>query len=193
MDAAYELFAEEGIHATSIEAIAEAAGFTRGAFYSNFESKNELFFALANREWDQRLTLLREVIDRFSGTATELGEQVAALLLDVFNVVPEGRRWALIYREFELLALRDPEIAPQFRAHQQEFHAQLTEVLTFAAERFKVRFTLDPSRIAVLLELWHDHVIRSTMLADPQATEVAVRDELVVSIPPLVELFTRGM
>lgn len=193
MDAAYELFAEEGIHATSIEAITEAAGFTRGAFYSNFESKNELFFALADREWDQRLTLLREVIDRFSGTTADLGEQITELLLDVFDVVPEGRRWALIYREFELLALRDPQIAPQFLAHQQEFHGQLTEVLTFAAERFGVSFTLDPARIAVLLELWHDHAIRSTMLADPQATESAVRDELLRSLPPLLELFTRGL
>lgn len=192
MDAAYQLFAEEGIHATSIEAITEAAGFTRGAFYSNFESKEGLFFALADREWGQRLTLLREVIDEFSGTAAELGEQITELLLAVFSVVPDDRTWALIYREFELLALRDPQIAPQFLAHQHQFHHQLTEVLTFAAERFSVTFTLDASRIAVLLALWHEHVMRSAMLADPRGAESTARDELVRSIPPLLELFTRG-
>src|SRR5699024_5681061 len=52
MDAAYDLFANHGVTATSIDAIAEEAGFTRGAFYSNFESKTELFFAMATRRWD---------------------------------------------------------------------------------------------------------------------------------------------
>ena len=42
---AREVFAHRGFHAASLEEIAEAAGFTRGAVYSNFENKEELFFA----------------------------------------------------------------------------------------------------------------------------------------------------
>jgi AcrR family transcriptional regulator len=46
LDAAGEVFVERGLHGTSVEAIAERAGYTRGAFYSNFSSKHELFAAL---------------------------------------------------------------------------------------------------------------------------------------------------
>src|SRR5699024_8582242 len=106
---------------------AEAAGFTRGAFYSNFESKHELFFALADRERSIRLGIVRTVIEEFtdfdaSGT---LDQQVSALLVRIFTALPDDRRWELISREFEPLALRDPDIAPQYLAHKQEFQAQL--------------------------------------------------------------------
>ena len=50
LDAAFEIFADKGVHASSVEMITEAAGFTRGAFYSNFSTKEELFFALMERE-----------------------------------------------------------------------------------------------------------------------------------------------
>ena len=49
LDAAAQVFAEEGLDAASVEAICERAGFTRGAFYSNFETKDELFLELAGR------------------------------------------------------------------------------------------------------------------------------------------------
>ena len=39
LDAAFEVFAEQGVHASTVEQIAERAGFTRGAFYSNFTTK----------------------------------------------------------------------------------------------------------------------------------------------------------
>ena len=46
---ARDVFAKRGFHAASLEEIAEAAGFTRGAVYSNFENKEELFFAVLDR------------------------------------------------------------------------------------------------------------------------------------------------
>jgi AcrR family transcriptional regulator len=49
MAAASEVFAESGFDGASVEAICERAGFTRGAFYSNFASKEELFFGLVQQ------------------------------------------------------------------------------------------------------------------------------------------------
>ena len=49
MDAAAIEFATSGLDGTSVEAICERAGYTRGAFYSNFETKDELFLQLAGR------------------------------------------------------------------------------------------------------------------------------------------------
>ncbi len=193
MDAAYELFADEGVHATSIEAVAEAAGFTRGAFYSNFESKNELFFALADREWSIRLGIVRTVIAEFtdfeaSGT---LEQQVSALLVRIFTALPDDRRWELISREFELLALRDPDIAPQYLAHKQEFQAQLADVLMTAARTFSVEFTLAPSDATTFLTLMHEHAIEEAMLSHTDDVQGATRDEMLRILPTLVSHFTR--
>src|SRR5215471_21199177 len=59
-EAAARVFEEQGINAASIETIAAAAGFTRGAFYSNFDSKEELIFAMLE---DQVERLIRRHLD----------------------------------------------------------------------------------------------------------------------------------
>ncbi|HLS02954.1 MAG TPA: TetR/AcrR family transcriptional regulator [Beutenbergiaceae bacterium] len=193
MNAAYKLFAEDGIHATSIEAIAEAAGFTRGAFYSNFESKTELFFALAQREWNTRLQIVRSVVERFasSPTAESLQQRVASLLVEAFTALPDDRTWALVYREFELLALRDPAIARQYVAHEKEFQAQLRRVLEDAAEFFNVEFSLEAGDVARVVALIHQSAVQAAMLSGATDVPGATRDELLRTLPPLLNVLTR--
>src|SRR6185437_16096960 len=53
LDAAQKLIAKKGLNATSVEDIAEAAGYTRGAFYSNFSSKGDLFIELLRRDHEK--------------------------------------------------------------------------------------------------------------------------------------------
>jgi AcrR family transcriptional regulator len=50
LESAFAVFTRDGIEAASIEEVAEAAGYSRGAFYSNFESKDDLLCALLDRE-----------------------------------------------------------------------------------------------------------------------------------------------
>ena len=59
LDAAAQVFAEVGLDAASVEAICERAGFTRGAFYSNFETKDELFLELAGNVARERVQAVR--------------------------------------------------------------------------------------------------------------------------------------
>ncbi|QLQ17106.1 MAG: helix-turn-helix transcriptional regulator [Micropruina sp.] len=60
MDAAIVLFAEKGVLAASVEEICEQAGFTRGAFYSNFESKDDLCVAVMHRQGQDSLRATQE-------------------------------------------------------------------------------------------------------------------------------------
>jgi AcrR family transcriptional regulator len=55
VDAAERLFTTNGFHATSIDAVADAAGYTKGAVYSNFASKEDLFFGVYERRVDRRV------------------------------------------------------------------------------------------------------------------------------------------
>src|SRR5205807_10231391 len=71
IDAAADVFARRGFHAASLEEIAEAAGFTRGAIYKNFENKEELFFAVIERRIDAQLSRFREVLREDRAAATD--------------------------------------------------------------------------------------------------------------------------
>jgi AcrR family transcriptional regulator len=60
--AAATVFARNGYHATSVDMVAEAAGYTKGAVYSNFASKEELFLALIDEHLDQAVDTLEEIV-----------------------------------------------------------------------------------------------------------------------------------
>src|SRR3954469_20501848 len=82
LDAAAEVFAEVGLDAASVEAVCERAGFTRGAFYSNFESKDELFLELSAR-------VARERVDAVKARVAELesGGGFTRNATDAFQIV----------------------------------------------------------------------------------------------------------
>src|SRR5689334_20966368 len=117
LDAALQVFAAKGWGQVRIEEICDAAGYTRGAFYSNFGSLEELFFAL----YDERAELIAaQVADALAApdpdTATGpsiqavIGRTAATLLLD--------RDWLLIKTDFLLHAARNPEVAGRLAEHR---------------------------------------------------------------------------
>lgn len=80
IDAGAEVFVERGFQGASVEAIAERAGFTRGAFYSNFETKEELFAELVQQRISRHYRGLVERGSRPDGLSLrEAGEQLAAM------------------------------------------------------------------------------------------------------------------
>jgi AcrR family transcriptional regulator len=154
LDAAYEVFAEQGVHAASVEQVCERAGFTRGAFYSNFTSKEELFFALMEREHGLRLTSLDERVDTLLPTldlSGELDEHVIGDLVLEFLVGPfDNRTWTLVSSEFLLLAMRDPAVAADYLAYQERFESALVPIVQRAIDSAGREFVLD-ARAAVRL------------------------------------------
>lgn len=108
LDAAAGVFARDGFHAASLEEICELAGYTRGAFYSNFESKDDLFLALIRRQNDaEAATIAEQLAAGRSPLEVALGDQSS----------PEERRQADLVRfEFLLYAARRPELADRLRS-----------------------------------------------------------------------------
>src|SRR5260370_30647678 len=68
-EAAARVFEEQGIGGASIEGIAAAAGFTRGAFYSNFKSKDELIIAMLEDHVEQSIRRNLDLLDRHKNLA----------------------------------------------------------------------------------------------------------------------------
>lgn len=126
LDAAAGTFARHGFHGASVDLIAEAAGYTKGAVYSNFRSKEELFLELLDRQLDATVDILAALVDEVP--PEERAEALAARAADL--EVLEGD-WFLLEAEFLLYAARnpDPSVRERVAARQRQTRARITELI----------------------------------------------------------------
>jgi AcrR family transcriptional regulator len=110
--AAAKLFARKGYDAASLEDIAEAAGFSKGAVYSNFASKAELFVALVTENVEARLALVASAI----GDDGDVAEAAGAAMAEALVRDPD---WHCLFLEFCLAARRSPPVARLLRDHRR--------------------------------------------------------------------------
>nr|WP_315183011.1 TetR family transcriptional regulator [uncultured Albidiferax sp.] len=112
--AALTEFALRGVAGTSAERIAEAAGFTRGAFYANFTNKESLLLDL------MRSKMVNESPHwvRLADESTDVEDALRAMDLRAAQFDPDGL-WALISIEIYLCALRDPVLAEEYRSYHE--------------------------------------------------------------------------
>jgi AcrR family transcriptional regulator len=94
LDAAERVFLRTGLQGSSVEAIAAEAGFTRGAFYSNFESKDELFVELLHTRVYERYTRLAKESEEQPGTPRERLRWAVERVRDV----QKGREGGWLFR-----------------------------------------------------------------------------------------------
>lgn len=115
LDAAAAVFASRGFHGASVDQVAEAAGYTKGAVYSNFTSKAELFLALLDRQLDRTVATLETIVADVApeNRAARLGADHGRL------PVLEGE-WFLLEAEFLLYAARDGDEAVRQRVAERQ-------------------------------------------------------------------------
>jgi AcrR family transcriptional regulator len=123
LTAAEACFVTRGFHASSVDQVAERAGYTKGAVYSNFAAKEDLFFAVYERRVDQALT---EVVPGLC----QAGAERAFDWLATTTIERRGRDdgWLAVFFEFWAHVLRHPELRDRFAA----IHARLLEPLADA-------------------------------------------------------------
>lgn len=187
LDAALEVFAEQGVHAAPIEVIAERAGFSRGAFYSNFESKFELFFALAQREHDLRLERLRGLVESLPSGFTFPGdaEEIAGLVERFLEVDAGGETWVLVLGEFRMLALRDRDAAAQFLEFGRSIDEELGSLLASIVGGLGMEFTVEPAEFARLASVVYEAGVQESIMSG-EPSHLARH-----SLAKLVQSFTR--
>lgn len=125
--AASTVFAERGFAGATMQQVAAAAGFTTGALYSNFASKDDLFFELFDREVTGRIAAVRAILGRADitvineATALAAGEQLTVAM-------QQNREWQLLFTEFWLRAARDDLLRERWVEKRRDYHQQLTEL-----------------------------------------------------------------
>lgn len=195
LDAALEVLAREGLDGASVEAVCEAAGFTRGAFYSNFESKTDLFLAVIERERRERLAHVRTAVRDLDvpGERGGLGaEEVTRLVELVLAPEHSERDWyvASIEMQFELLALRQPEIAPRFLELQDQLMDELTAVLEDVVEAFGQRFVINAHDATALIMAGYERSAKLAFLRGVRDHATEVRRLLAGWLPAVVARLT---
>ncbi|MEU3663943.1 TetR/AcrR family transcriptional regulator [Streptomyces sp. NPDC032940] len=130
LDAAFAVFAAKGFGRVPIEEVCEAAGYSRGAFYSNFASLDELFFAL----YRERAELIADqVSDALALDGPDL--DVRAAVERVTEVLLLDRDWLLVKTDFLVHAARDPEVARTLLEHRARLRRAIADRLARAHAR----------------------------------------------------------
>jgi AcrR family transcriptional regulator len=146
LTAAETCFVTRGFHATSVDEVAERAGYTKGAVYSNFASKEDLFFGVYQRRVDHVLT---EVVPG-------LREVEPARAFDWFATGTFQRRdsddgWLAVFFEFWAHVLRHPELRARFAACHARFLEPLTDGVQHLAEEHGRALPSDVTPFQVVL------------------------------------------
>ncbi len=164
-EAAARVFEEQGIGGASIEAIAAAAGFTRGAFYSNFTSKDELIIAMLEDHVEQSIRRNLDLLARHESIADFIE---ALKTMDRSRQDPLGRS-PLLHMEMILFVARAerrrPELAKRLRARRQ----LITDIVETTLKKNGRNPSLNPTWTGAILLALEDG-FRLHRLIDPETT-----------------------
>jgi AcrR family transcriptional regulator len=165
LDAALDAFAEQGFGHCSVEGVCERAGFTRGAFYSNFVSLDELFLAM----WEERSAALRADVEATLQVLPEVST-VRDVVEHVALAVPVDDTWYRVSAEFSAHALRQPDLRHVVAAREDAIVATLIEPMVTLLARAG-RVTPDPRKLCQALVAVHDGTAMQCLL-DPDNPQV---------------------
>ncbi|MEC5405499.1 TetR/AcrR family transcriptional regulator [Paraburkholderia sp. MPAMCS5] len=144
LDSAQAIFMKKGFVAASVEDIAGAAGYTRGAFYSNFRSKNELLLELLRRDHETMQAGLRAI---FENAASR--EEMEARVMLYYSTLHRENKCFLLWVEAKLLAVRDGRFRLRFNAFLHEKLKQLAAYIREFSSRVGTPLLLEPEMLAM--------------------------------------------
>jgi AcrR family transcriptional regulator len=164
LDAAEEVFAEKGFTAATLDDIAHAAGYTKGAIYKHFTAKEELFLAVSDRYW-------RRYFDNFAqvmSSARQIGERELEEIAKRWRQlsIDRGAEHAALGHEFTLYLLRNPEARDRVAAKRSEVVEALAKFIVEGIEPLGGALRIPALTFAQLLVATSDAVVLGSQLDD---------------------------
>jgi AcrR family transcriptional regulator len=144
LDAAEKLIARKGLDAASVENIAAAAGYSRGAFYSNFKSKDDLFIELLRRDHEQSM------VDLNALRTSELPvDQVQSRARDIYGQMFRNNDCFMNWTEARMMAARDTRFRAKLEALMAEKSLQIAAFIQYFYDRVGVAPPMPPEKMAM--------------------------------------------
>ena len=146
LEAAEKVFARRGMEHASIDEVAEEAGFTKGAFYANFENKEELFLAMLDRNFAHHA----ERIDRTMATGREPEEQAREGGTDFIREIAADPEWERLFFEFAAYAGRNEAFRGELVARYRGLRDRMAELYERRAAELGVEPPVPFDQIATM-------------------------------------------
>lgn len=147
LTAAAAVFPRRGFHRTSVDQVAEHAGLSIGAVYSNFTGKAELFLALYQRQMDRWVAELPRAL-AVGGSAND---RIRAADTYWSGFLQDERDWFLVHMEFWAYVVREPELLEQYALQFRRLRQALSTVLTQTADELRIILPLPADDLAAAL------------------------------------------
>jgi AcrR family transcriptional regulator len=152
--AAAEVFAERGFHGASLDQVAAVAGFTKGAVYSNFKNKDDLFLALLESIQQREMDALHATLE-----ASDILPE--ARLPDFVGLIRAqttelGADWNKLYQEFVLYAMRNPGARKKLAAFDKASIERVARLIEAERTRHGITTPIHTEHVAsIIVALFH--------------------------------------
>jgi AcrR family transcriptional regulator len=170
--AAEKIFARDGFEAAKLEEIAAEAGYTRGAFYANFDSKEDLFFALLEGEISSRINTVEQLTRSVHDPEAKL-----RAFREFFLTICQDRRWSLLALEFKLFAVRHPEVKARLAAMNRRLVKPRIGILRDIIEGTGRKLPIPPTALAISLSavtnaLGLEHMLDRSLMPEASLKQI---------------------
>jgi AcrR family transcriptional regulator len=177
---AAKAFCRKGLEGASVEEVAQEAGYTKGAFYANFKSKEELFLVMLDERFSEQL----DRIDSLLGGEEEPGEEARHAAQDFIRSFRGEEDWKRLYFEFVAYAMRNDEFRQELATRHRALRARLAEIYRRWAAGFPTEPPIPFEDIAAMTDFMSDGFLLDRMV-DPELDE-----ELYAT---MLAIFFRGL
>jgi len=182
MDAAFDLFADRGVNGSTVVQICERAGFTRGAFYSNFSTKEELCLALLRREAGRHLDALRSAagtLQQPSDHPLSHQERMRAALRLFLTASAQNPTGLLVRMEMQLHALRVPSFRRPLLLVEAELVRSIAAIMEPVVASLGLPLAVPARRLVRQLYATYDREAAAAMMCGRDLASDATADALL--------------
>ena len=177
LDAAEEVFAAKGFMAASVDDIAYAAGYTKGAIYKHFSTKEDLFLAVSDRYWRRYFDNFTQVMSASTQVGARERDEIAERWRQLSR--DRGARHAALGQEFTLYLLRNPGARERVAEKRLQVAESFAKYIVQGVDRLGGALLMPPLTFAQLLIATTDSVVLGSELDDVDLYRPAV--EMYVS------------
>ncbi|QKG22017.1 TetR/AcrR family transcriptional regulator [Actinomadura verrucosospora] len=175
LDAAARTFARKGYAGASVEEIAEAAGYSIGALYSNFGGKEELFIELMVGGAKARVERGRRIVAAVQDGTEEPEQALGRFFMEAAD---KDDDLPLLQAELWLYAMRNPRLKEALAEAQREPQAALEALMEPVLERVGAAGAVPPSAVATVASAMFQGLLRQRRLDPPSVPDDLLRQAM---------------
>ena len=181
-DAAVAVFARKGVPGSTVEEICEEAGFTRGAFYSNFDSKDELCMAVLSRYAEKNLAVLSSSLDFPNDGQDVLRDRIHDIIALFSSAVGSDPTTVVAILEITLEATRNPQLREAYQHVEAAISPALREMVERALRDHDVTTTISVNDLIDVTRAVFDSRVLATMASGRKADIDRMTNQLTTMV-----------